>query len=274
MSTKRPTTNYDKLLGYNFDNSYNITDKPTVWVPDQEKGYVLGEVLSGKGTGKLKLKLGSGEQIDAEEKNVSDANPGKFDGVSDMSDLSHLNEASVFHNLRKRYENDLIHTYSGLFLVVINPYKWLQIYTEEIITIYQGKRRKEVHPHVYALADEAYRNMLTDRRNQSMLITGESGAGKTENTKKVIQYIATIAGRKGGVGKLEQQFLKLTLCWKHSVMQRPTRMITLLVSVNSFVSNSIKEESLLVPLSNPTCSKNQELLGKVKVKETSTSSTN
>lgn len=205
---KRPGTNYDKLLGYNFDNSFNITDKPTVWVPDTEKGYVLAEVLSGRGTGKLKVKLGTGEQSDIDEKTASDANPGKFDGVSDMSDLSHLNEASVFHNLRKRYENDLIHTYSGLFLVVINPYKWLQIYTEEIITIYQGKRRKEVHPHVYALADEAYRNMLTDRRNQSMLITGESGAGKTENTKKVIQYIATIAGRKGGVGKLEQQILE------------------------------------------------------------------
>eukprot|EP01091_Cochliopodium_minus_P012120 TRINITY_DN35_c0_g1_i4.p1 TRINITY_DN35_c0_g1~~TRINITY_DN35_c0_g1_i4.p1 ORF type:complete len:1364 (+),score=604.46 TRINITY_DN35_c0_g1_i4:37-4128(+) len=206
--SKRVGTNYDKLLGYNFDNSFNITDKPTVWIPDTEKGYILGEVLSGKGTGKLKVKLGTGEQIDVEEKNVSDANPGKFDGVSDMSDLSYLNEASVFNNLKKRYENDLIHTYSGLFLVVINPYKWLQIYTEEIITIYQGKRRKEVHPHVYALADEAYRNMLTDRRNQSMLITGESGAGKTENTKKVIQYIATIAGRKGGVGKLEQQILE------------------------------------------------------------------
>ena len=205
---KRNTTNYDKLLGYNVDNSFNITDKPTVWIPDNEKGFVLGEVLSGKGTGKLKLRLGSGENVEYDEAKCEEANPGKFDGVSDMSDLSHLNEASVFHNLRKRYESDLIHTYSGLFLVVINPYKWLQIYTPEIITIYQGKRKKEVHPHVYALADEAYRNMLQDRRNQSMLITGESGAGKTENTKKVIQYIATIAGRSGGSGKLEQQILE------------------------------------------------------------------
>jgi len=204
----KPRTNYEKLLAYNTDNSFNITDKPTMWAPDNEKGYVLGEVVSGKGTGKIKLKIGSGEVIELDETKCCDANPGKFDGVSDMSDLSHLNEASVFHNLRKRYDYDLIHTYSGLFLVVINPYKWIQIYTEEIIQMYQGKRRKEVHPHVYALADEAYRNMLTDKKNQSMLITGESGAGKTENTKKVIQYIATIAGRKGGVGKLEQQILE------------------------------------------------------------------
>ena len=177
MSKSR--TNYDKLLGFNTDNSFNITDKPTIWIPDQEKGYALGEVMGGRGTGKLKIKMGNGEVLDnVDEKTACDANPGKFDGASDMSDLSHLNEATVFHNLRKRYECDLIHTYSGLFLVVINPYKWIQIYTEEIISIYQGKRRKEVHPHVYALADEAYRNMMTDRRNQSMLITGESGADR------------------------------------------------------------------------------------------------
>jgi len=207
--SKRSGTTYDKVLGYNQDNSFNITDKPQMWVPDTEKGYVLGEVMGGKGTGKLKLKLTTGDIIEYDESKCAEANPGKFDGVSDMSDLSHLNEASVFHNLKKRYEYDLIHTYSGLFLVVINPYKWsIPIYNEEIIHIYQGKRRKEVHPHVYALADEAYRNMLQDRKNQSMLITGESGAGKTENTKKVIQYIATIAGRKGGVGKLEQQILE------------------------------------------------------------------
>ena len=137
----------------------------------------MGEVISGKGTNKLKIKLKSGEQIEIEESKCSEANPSKFDGVSDMSDLSILTQATVFHNMKIRYLNNLIHTYSGLFLVVINPYKWLPIYSDEIIHYYQGKRRKEVHPHVYALADEAYRNMLQNKKNQSMLITGESGAG-------------------------------------------------------------------------------------------------
>jgi myosin heavy subunit len=90
---------------------------------------------------------------------------------------------------------------------VINPFKPLPIYSNDIVELYKGKRRNEVAPHVYAIADVAYRNMLSDRVNQSILITGESGAGKTENTKKVIQYIANIAGRTSG-GKLEQQVLQ------------------------------------------------------------------
>ncbi len=73
------------------------------------------------------------------EKETLPANPGKFDGVKDCAELSHLNEASVLHNLRVRYDEDLIHTYSGLFLVVVNPYKWLPIYTDEMIQMYSGK---------------------------------------------------------------------------------------------------------------------------------------
>ncbi len=142
------------------------------------------------------------------EKDTEPANPGKFDGVIDCSDLSHLNNATVLHNLRVRYAEDLIHTYSGLFLVVVNPYKWIPIYTDEIIQIYQGKRRNEVLPHVFAVADEAYRAMVNGKHNQSILITGESGAGKTENTKKVIQYLATIAGKATSGGKLEEQILQ------------------------------------------------------------------
>src|SRR5690606_5633047 len=108
--------------------------------------------------------------------------------------------------LRKRYEEDLIYTYSGLFCVVINPYKRIPIYTPYMVDVYRGKRRNELAPHVFAVTDEAYRNLINDRENQSMLITGESGAGKTENTKKVIQYLATIAGRVSSdeVGTLEQ----------------------------------------------------------------------
>ncbi len=92
--------------------------------------------------------------------------------------------------------------------MVINPFKPLPIYSNDIVELYKGKRRNEVAPHVYAISDAAYRSMLNDRMNQSILITGESGAGKTENTKKVIQYIAQIAGRTGGGGKLEQQVLQ------------------------------------------------------------------
>merc|ERR1719174_3332185 len=149
-------------------------------------------------------------------------NPPKYDKQEDMADLTCLNEASVLHNIKERYYAGLIYTYSGLFCVVVNPYKRLPIYTEKIIEIYKGKKRHEVPPHVFAITDIAYRSMLQDREDQSILCTGESGAGKTENTKKVIQYLAYVAASKpktnshlpasneGGLsfGELEQQLLK------------------------------------------------------------------
>ena len=98
----------------------------------------------------------------------------------------------MLHNLRQRYYSDLIYTYSGLFCVTINPYRKLPIYSAQVAMAYKGQRRTDMPPHVFAVADQAYRDMLQDRENQSILITGESGAGKTENTKKVIQYFATI----------------------------------------------------------------------------------
>merc|ERR1719402_1529733 len=123
-------------------------------------------------------------------------NPPKYDKQEDMANLTCLNEASVLHNIKERYYSGLIYTYSGLFCVVVNPYKRLPIYTEKIIEIYKGKKRHEVPPHVFAITDIAYRSMLQDREDQSILCTGESGAGKTENTKKVIQYLAYVAASK------------------------------------------------------------------------------
>merc|ERR1712226_1791274 len=101
--------------------------------------------------------------------------------------------------------------YSGLFCIVVNPYKRYPIYTPTCVKIYLGKRRNEVPPHLWAITETAYRNMLTNAKNQSMLITGESGAGKTENTKKVIAYLAQVAatGKKGDSKKvsLEDQIV-------------------------------------------------------------------
>ena len=127
-----------------------------------------------------------------------------------MADLTYLNDASVFHNLDVRFKAKLIYTYSGLFCVVVNPYKRYPIYTPTCVKIYLGKRRNEVPPHLWAITETAYRNMLTNSKNQSMLITGESGAGKTENTKKVIAYLAQVAatGKKtAGKVSLEDQIV-------------------------------------------------------------------
>jgi myosin heavy subunit len=124
---------------------------------------------------------------------VGQVNPPKFEKCEDMANLTYLNDASVFHNLEVRFKAKLIYTYSGLFCVVVNPYKRFPIYTTTVVKMYVGKRRNEVPPHLWAISETAYRNMLTNGKNQSMLITGESGAGKTENTKKVITYLALVA---------------------------------------------------------------------------------
>merc|ERR1719328_1016697 len=110
-----------------------------------------------------------------------------------MANLTFLNDASVFWNLKTRYQAKLIYTYSGLFCVVVNPYKRYPMYTPTVVRMYLGKRKNEVPPHLWAISETAYRNMVTNGKNQSMLITGESGAGKTENTKMVIAYLAAVA---------------------------------------------------------------------------------
>uniref|UniRef100_A0A3B5KZ98 Myosin motor domain-containing protein n=1 Tax=Xiphophorus couchianus TaxID=32473 RepID=A0A3B5KZ98_9TELE len=120
-------------------------------------------------------------------------NPPKFDKIEDMVMMTHLHEPAVLFNLKERYAAWMIYTYSGLFCVTVNPYKWLPVYNPEVVRAYRGKKRMEVPPHIFALSDNAYQFMLADRVNQSILITGESGAGKTVNTKRVIQYFATIA---------------------------------------------------------------------------------
>merc|ERR1719192_3117347 len=127
---------------------------------------------------------------------VGQVNPPKFEKCEDMANLTFLNDASVFYNLKVRFQAKLIYTYSGLFCIVVNPYKRYPIYTGTVVKMYLGKRRNEVPPHLWAITETAYRNMLTNGKDQSMLITGESGAGKTENTKKVISYLAAVAAPK------------------------------------------------------------------------------
>merc|ERR1719232_895808 len=119
-------------------------------------------------------------------------NPPKMEKFDDVSNMTYLNEASVLWNLKSRYVSKLIYTYSGLFCVVINPYKRYPIYTNRVVQMYIGKRRNEVPPHLFAIAEGAYQGMMHQAKDQSMLITGESGAGKTENTKKVITYFAIL----------------------------------------------------------------------------------
>uniref|UniRef100_A0A3Q1J1R4 Uncharacterized protein n=1 Tax=Anabas testudineus TaxID=64144 RepID=A0A3Q1J1R4_ANATE len=183
--------------------------KKMVWVPSEREGFEQASLKEEKGDQVL-VELSNGQKLTVNKDDVQKMNPPKFSKVEDMAALTFLNEASVLHNLRERYFSSLIYTYSGLFCVVVNPYKMLPIYSEKIIDMYKGKKRHEVPPHIYSITDNAYRNMM---QGNCCANTGESGAGKTENTKKVIQYLAVVASSHKGKkdanpGELEKQLLQ------------------------------------------------------------------
>ena len=208
------TENLDLLRDSSRSQSEQVTDAASqakwneekwVWVTHKTECFIHANILDEQGDN-VKVKLLTGEEVVYPLENVFKMNPPKFDKTEDMAALSHLNEPAVYDNLKKRYYSGLIYTYSGLFCVVVNPYKKLQIYSNEIVEAYRGKRRSEMPPHVFSITDTAYRGMMLERENQSILVTGESGAGKTENTKKVIQYLVAIAtGDSQSQGKLEKQ---------------------------------------------------------------------
>ncbi|OXB69928.1 UNVERIFIED_CONTAM: hypothetical protein H355_010480 [Colinus virginianus] len=162
------------------------------FVPHPQLEFVRARVTARMGNG-VTVTTEMGETLTVPEADVHPQNPPKFDRIEDMAMLTFLHEPAVLYNLKERYASWMIYTYSGLFCVTVNPYKWLPVYNAEVVAAYRGKKRTEVPPHIFSISDNAYQNMLTDRENQSILITGESGAGKTVNTKRVIQYFASIA---------------------------------------------------------------------------------
>eukprot|EP00800_Vazella_pourtalesii_P011055 TRINITY_DN266_c0_g1_i10.p1 TRINITY_DN266_c0_g1~~TRINITY_DN266_c0_g1_i10.p1 ORF type:complete len:1836 (+),score=613.33 TRINITY_DN266_c0_g1_i10:92-5599(+) len=178
------------LQGYGGDT------KKRVWIVDENESsnevFLSATVLEQKGD-YLIVEMADRTKLEVHIENTEQMNPEKFDRTEDMAELTYLNEASVLHNLKQRYQSNLIYTYSGLFCVTINPYKLFPIYTDRVVQMYRGKKRTEMPPHIYGITDQAYQQVLRNKENQSILITGESGAGKTENTKKVIQYFASVA---------------------------------------------------------------------------------
>ncbi|KAL8706057.1 MAG: hypothetical protein Q9201_000879 [Fulgogasparrea decipioides] len=203
--------------GVAIEGENDFSGKRYVWLGDPNGAFVKGWVVEKLGASRLLVQCDDGSQRQVDADSVDKVNPAKFDKADDMAELTHLNEASVVHNLHTRYQSDLIYTYSGLFLVTVNPYCPLPIYTKDVMNMYRGRSREDTKPHIYAMADGAFRNLVDEGENQSILVTGESGAGKTENTKKVIQYLAAVAtsnspaaarSGKTGFSDLSQQILR------------------------------------------------------------------
>uniref|UniRef100_A0A4W5KRS2 Myosin motor domain-containing protein n=1 Tax=Hucho hucho TaxID=62062 RepID=A0A4W5KRS2_9TELE len=171
--------------------------KNSCYVADKAELYLKG-LVTARGDGKCTVTVTKPDGSKEEGKEFKDAdiyemNPPKYDKIEDMAMMTYLNEASVLYNLKERYAAWMIYTYSGLFCATVNPYKWLPVYDAEVVNAYRGKKRVEAPPHIFSVSDNAFQFMMIDKENQSVLITGESGAGKTVNTKRVIQYFATIA---------------------------------------------------------------------------------
>ncbi|XP_053172484.1 myosin heavy chain, fast skeletal muscle-like isoform X1 [Scomber japonicus] len=166
--------------------------KSAYFVSEPKEMYLKGKLVKREG-GKATVDTLCGKSLTVKDDEVFPMNPPKYDKIEDMAMMTHLSEPTVLYNLKERYAAWMIYTYSGLFCVTVNPYKWLPVYDSGVVSAYRGKKRIEAPPHIFSISDNAYQFMLQDRENQSILITGESGAGKTVNTKRVIQYFATIA---------------------------------------------------------------------------------
>ncbi|CAG0908966.1 unnamed protein product, partial [Darwinula stevensoni] len=132
------------------------------------------------------------------------ANAVESDHVEDLSGLRHLNESSCLHVLRQRYGNNLVHTYAGAAVVVVNPMTQLSIYSDKVAQMFRGCKAEDMPPHIYAVAQRAYVSMLTSRRDQAVVFLGRSGSGKTTNAFHALQYLLLAADRNGKAFTVEK----------------------------------------------------------------------
>ncbi|KAL3520939.1 hypothetical protein ACH5RR_019088 [Cinchona calisaya] len=190
--------------------SVNIIVGSHVWVEDPKLAWIDGQVNKIKGE-EAEIETSNGKKIITKLSKVypkdTEAAAG---GVDDMTKLSYLHEPGVLQNLKARYELNEIYTYTGNILIAINPFQKLpHLYDAHMMQQYKGAPLGELSPHVFAIADVAYRAMMHERKSNSILVSGESGAGKTETTKMLMRYLAFLGGRAATEGRtVEQQVLE------------------------------------------------------------------
>ncbi|KAM3875664.1 unconventional myosin-Va [Diretmus argenteus] len=173
----------------------------SVWVPDPDAVWVSAQLLQDyrPGDRHLLLQLSAGREVQYSVASSTDlpplGNPDILEGENDLTALSFLHEPAVLHNLRVRFlDYSSIYTYCGIVLVAINPYDQVPIYGEEVIDAYSGQDMADMEPHIFSVAEEAYRTMSREEKNQSIIISGESGSGKTVSAKFTMRYFAVVGG--------------------------------------------------------------------------------
>ncbi|XP_063484706.1 unconventional myosin-XVIIIa isoform X9 [Symphalangus syndactylus] len=181
------------------EEAWNETEK--VWLVHRD-GFSLASQLKSEELnlpeGKVRVKLDhDGAILDVDEDDVEKANAPSCDRLEDLASLVYLNESSVLHTLRQRYGASLLHTYAGPSLLVLGPRGAPAVYSEKVMHMFKGCRREDMAPHIYAVAQTAYRAMLMSRQDQSIILLGSSGSGKTTSCQHLVQYLATIAGISG-----------------------------------------------------------------------------
>ncbi|OAG43428.1 hypothetical protein AYO21_02365 [Fonsecaea monophora] len=177
------------------------------WFPNQTEGFIPGELTERKdlGDGKIALVFSlsdeSKQTVETTETALLDThnaslpplmNPPMFEAAEDLTNLSHLNEPAILQAIKLRYAQKEIYTYSGIVLIATNPFARVDsLYVPQMVQVYAGKQRASQAPHLFAIAEEAYTDMLRDSRNQTVVVSGESGAGKTVSAKYIMRYFAT-----------------------------------------------------------------------------------
>lgn len=176
------------------------------WFRDEREGWIGGiltarEIDNQKQNAKLTFTDENGETQVVEvpftfDKDAPDIlpplrNPPMLEGIDDLTNLSYLHEPAVLHNIRTRYAQHNIYTYSGIVLIALNPFERISLYSHDVVQAYSGKKRGDLEPHLFAIAEDAYRCMVTENRNQTIVVSGESGSGKTVSAKYIMRYFAT-----------------------------------------------------------------------------------
>uniref|UniRef100_A0A8C3EGP9 Myosin VB n=1 Tax=Corvus moneduloides TaxID=1196302 RepID=A0A8C3EGP9_CORMO len=173
-----------------------------VWIPDPDDVWRSAEIIKDYKEGDKSLQLKLEDEtlyeypIDLQGNELPFLrNPDILVGQNDLTALSYLHEPAVLHNLKVRFlESNHIYTYCGIVLVAINPYEQLPIYEQDVIYAYSGQNMGDMDPHIFAVAEEAYKQMAREEKNQSIIVSGESGAGKTVSAKYAMRFFATVGG--------------------------------------------------------------------------------